>query len=166
MNLNLWRNQFFRIWNSGANSLLLPANPVNTHWSTNAISDWSMSNLWPPPPSQEVQDPRAGKRLQGRKIRKITERDQAGRTQKIREEKRSAIVSYLLSWLPCSMAACATWEGFLLKGRATLAWRGFFYELGFGICPHCAHSFSPCRRKHIFQNQVLDLSGCKPLKIS
>ncbi|XP_055114810.2 ankyrin repeat domain-containing protein 6 isoform X7 [Symphalangus syndactylus] len=28
----------------GANSFLLPANPVNSHWSANAISDWSMSN--------------------------------------------------------------------------------------------------------------------------
>ncbi|XP_074189400.1 ankyrin repeat domain-containing protein 6 isoform X9 [Rhinolophus sinicus] len=40
----------------GANSLLLPANPVNSHWSSNAISDWSMSNHTAPT-SEIVQDP-------------------------------------------------------------------------------------------------------------
>ncbi|XP_033090496.1 ankyrin repeat domain-containing protein 6 isoform X4 [Trachypithecus francoisi] len=39
----------------GANSLLLPANPVNSHWSTDAISDWSMSNHIAPA-SEIVQD--------------------------------------------------------------------------------------------------------------
>lgn len=28
----------------GANSFLLPASPVNNRWSSNAISDWSVSN--------------------------------------------------------------------------------------------------------------------------
>ncbi|XP_032958631.1 ankyrin repeat domain-containing protein 6 isoform X6 [Rhinolophus ferrumequinum] len=40
----------------GANSLLLPANPVNSQWSSNAISDWSMSNHTAPT-SEIVQDP-------------------------------------------------------------------------------------------------------------
>ncbi|XP_035880364.1 ankyrin repeat domain-containing protein 6 isoform X7 [Phyllostomus discolor] len=40
----------------GANSLLLPVNPVNSHWSSNAISDWSMSNHTAPT-SEIVQDP-------------------------------------------------------------------------------------------------------------
>ncbi|XP_036895248.1 ankyrin repeat domain-containing protein 6 isoform X4 [Sturnira hondurensis] len=40
----------------GANSLLLPVNPVNSHWSSNAISDWSMSNHTAPI-SEVVQDP-------------------------------------------------------------------------------------------------------------
>lgn len=40
----------------GANSLLLPVNPVNSHWSSNAISDWSMSNHTAPI-SEIVQDP-------------------------------------------------------------------------------------------------------------
>ncbi|KAM5325481.1 ankyrin repeat domain-containing protein 6 isoform 1-T1 [Glossophaga mutica] len=40
----------------GANSLLLPINPVNSHWSSNAISDWSMSNHTAPI-SEIVQDP-------------------------------------------------------------------------------------------------------------
>ncbi|XP_063522491.1 ankyrin repeat domain-containing protein 6 isoform X11 [Pongo pygmaeus] len=39
----------------GANSFLLPANPVNSHWSANAISDWSMSNHIAPA-SEIVQD--------------------------------------------------------------------------------------------------------------
>ncbi|XP_011922404.1 PREDICTED: ankyrin repeat domain-containing protein 6 isoform X5 [Cercocebus atys] len=39
----------------GANSLLLPANPVNSHWSADAISDWSMSNHIAPA-SEIVQD--------------------------------------------------------------------------------------------------------------
>ncbi|XP_077911129.1 ankyrin repeat domain-containing protein 6 isoform X3 [Halichoerus grypus] len=38
------------------NSLLLPANPVNSHWSSDAISDWSMSNHTAPT-SEIVQDP-------------------------------------------------------------------------------------------------------------
>ncbi|XP_074224729.1 ankyrin repeat domain-containing protein 6 isoform X3 [Camelus bactrianus] len=40
----------------GASSLLLPANPVNAHWSSHAISDWSMSNHTAPT-SEIVQDP-------------------------------------------------------------------------------------------------------------
>ncbi|XP_016865988.1 ankyrin repeat domain-containing protein 6 isoform X18 [Homo sapiens] len=39
----------------GANSFLLPANRVNSHWSANAISDWSMSNHIAPA-SEIVQD--------------------------------------------------------------------------------------------------------------
>ncbi|XP_054110241.2 ankyrin repeat domain-containing protein 6 isoform X16 [Callithrix jacchus] len=39
----------------GANSPLLPANPVNSHWSANAISDWSMSSHIAPT-SEIVQD--------------------------------------------------------------------------------------------------------------
>ncbi|XP_017813595.2 ankyrin repeat domain-containing protein 6 isoform X3 [Papio anubis] len=39
----------------GANSLLLPANPVNSHWSADAMSDWSMSNHIAPA-SEIVQD--------------------------------------------------------------------------------------------------------------
>ncbi|XP_064216917.1 ankyrin repeat domain-containing protein 6 isoform X4 [Aotus nancymaae] len=40
----------------GANSPLLPANPVNSHWSANAISDWSVSSHIAPT-SEIVQDP-------------------------------------------------------------------------------------------------------------
>ncbi|XP_055247813.1 ankyrin repeat domain-containing protein 6 isoform X22 [Gorilla gorilla gorilla] len=39
----------------GANSFLLPSNRVNSHWSANAISDWSMSNHIAPA-SEIVQD--------------------------------------------------------------------------------------------------------------
>ncbi|XP_012606404.1 ankyrin repeat domain-containing protein 6 isoform X3 [Microcebus murinus] len=39
----------------GANSLSLPTNPANSHWSANAISDWSMSNHTAPT-SEIVQD--------------------------------------------------------------------------------------------------------------
>ncbi|XP_053520919.1 ankyrin repeat domain-containing protein 6 isoform X5 [Artibeus jamaicensis] len=42
----------------GANSLLLPVNPVNSHWSSNAVSDWSMSSHTAPI-SEVVQDPLA-----------------------------------------------------------------------------------------------------------
>ncbi|XP_027457043.1 ankyrin repeat domain-containing protein 6 isoform X11 [Callorhinus ursinus] len=38
------------------NSRLLPANPVNSHWTSDAISDWSMSNHTAPT-SEIVQDP-------------------------------------------------------------------------------------------------------------
>ncbi|XP_069454383.1 ankyrin repeat domain-containing protein 6 isoform X8 [Ovis canadensis] len=73
----------------GANSLLLPANPVNTHWSTNAISDWSMSNHTAPT-SEIVQDPVAtgkgtkeeknkkNQRRQARKNPRRSEREKEG----------------------------------------------------------------------------------------
>ncbi|KAM5286784.1 ankyrin repeat domain-containing protein 6 isoform 10-T17 [Hipposideros larvatus] len=68
----------------GANSLLLPANPVNSHWSSNAISDWSMSNHTAPT-SEIVQDPVAtvkgmkeekNKKNQRRKARKNPRRSE------------------------------------------------------------------------------------------
>ncbi|XP_026913058.2 ankyrin repeat domain-containing protein 6 isoform X3 [Acinonyx jubatus] len=73
----------------GENSPWLPANPVNTHWSSNAISDWSMSNHTAPT-SEIVQDPVAmikamkeekNKKKQRRKARKNprrSEREQEG----------------------------------------------------------------------------------------
>ncbi|XP_047590416.1 ankyrin repeat domain-containing protein 6 isoform X4 [Lutra lutra] len=68
----------------GENSLLLPANPVNSHWSSNAISDWSMSNHTAPA-SEIVQDPVAkikatkeekNKKNQRRKARKNPRRSE------------------------------------------------------------------------------------------
>ncbi|XP_020945657.1 ankyrin repeat domain-containing protein 6 isoform X3 [Sus scrofa] len=71
----------------GASSLLLPANPVNpvnSHWSSNAISDWSMSNHTDPT-SEIVQDPMAmvkatkeekNKKNQRRKARKNPRRSE------------------------------------------------------------------------------------------
>ncbi|XP_045354988.1 ankyrin repeat domain-containing protein 6 isoform X6 [Leopardus geoffroyi] len=73
----------------GENSPWLPANPVNTHWSSNAISDWSMSNHTTPT-SEIAQDPVAmikamkeekNKKKQRRKARKNprrSEREQEG----------------------------------------------------------------------------------------
>ncbi|XP_055391468.1 ankyrin repeat domain-containing protein 6 isoform X5 [Bubalus kerabau] len=73
----------------GANSLLLPANPVNAHWSTNAISDWSMSHHTAPT-SEIVQDPVAtgkgtkeeknkkNQRRQARKNPRRSEREKEG----------------------------------------------------------------------------------------
>ncbi|XP_044913775.1 ankyrin repeat domain-containing protein 6 isoform X4 [Felis catus] len=73
----------------GENSPWLPANPVNTHWSSNAISDWSMSNHTAPT-SEIAQDPVAmikamkeekNKKNQRRKARKNprrSEREQEG----------------------------------------------------------------------------------------
>lgn len=60
----------------GAVSVLLPTNPINAQWSSNAISDWSTSNHMTPP--EIVQDPVAtvksmkedkNKRKQRRKAR-------------------------------------------------------------------------------------------------
>ncbi|XP_035553629.1 ankyrin repeat domain-containing protein 6 isoform X6 [Canis lupus baileyi] len=68
----------------GENPLLLPANPVNSHWSSNAISDWSMSN-YTAPTSEIVQDPVAmikatkeekNKKTQRRKARKNPRRSE------------------------------------------------------------------------------------------
>ncbi|XP_032714007.1 ankyrin repeat domain-containing protein 6 isoform X5 [Lontra canadensis] len=68
----------------GENSLLLPANPVNSHWSSNAISHWSMSNHTAPA-SEIVQDPVAkikatkeekNKKNQRRKARKNPRRSE------------------------------------------------------------------------------------------
>ncbi|XP_059257041.1 ankyrin repeat domain-containing protein 6 isoform X5 [Mustela nigripes] len=68
----------------GENSLLLPANPVNSHWSSNAISNWSMSNHTAPA-SEIVQDPVAkikamkeekNKKNQRRKARKNPRRSE------------------------------------------------------------------------------------------
>ncbi|XP_077018528.1 ankyrin repeat domain-containing protein 6 isoform X3 [Tamandua tetradactyla] len=73
----------------GAKSFLLPANPVNSHWSSNVISDWSMSNHTAPT-SEVVQDPVAmvkgmkeekNKKTQRRKARpnpRRSEREQEG----------------------------------------------------------------------------------------
>ncbi|XP_062953500.1 ankyrin repeat domain-containing protein 6 isoform X5 [Cynocephalus volans] len=68
----------------GANSCLLPANPVNSLWSSNAISNWSMSNHTAPT-SEVVQDPVAAlkgmkeeknKKKQRRKARKNPKRSE------------------------------------------------------------------------------------------
>ncbi|XP_027990079.2 ankyrin repeat domain-containing protein 6 isoform X3 [Eptesicus fuscus] len=69
---------------AGANSLLPLVNPVNSHWSSNAISDWSMSNHTAPTP-EIVQDPVAtvkgmkeekNKKNQRRKARKNPRRSE------------------------------------------------------------------------------------------
>lgn len=68
----------------GAVSVLLPANPINAQWSSNAISDWSMSNHMTSTP-EIVQDPVAAvksmkedknKRKQRRKARKEPRRSE------------------------------------------------------------------------------------------
>ncbi|XP_059556956.1 ankyrin repeat domain-containing protein 6 isoform X8 [Myotis daubentonii] len=69
---------------AGANSLLPLVNPINSHWSSNAISDWSMSNHTAPTP-EIVQDPVAtvkgmkeekNKKNQRRKARKNLRRSE------------------------------------------------------------------------------------------
>ncbi|KAM7135650.1 ankyrin repeat domain-containing protein 6 isoform 4-T4 [Molossus nigricans] len=69
---------------AGANSLLLPGNPLNSHWSSNAISDWSMSSHTAPT-SELVLDPVAtvkgmkeekNKKNQRRKARKNPRRSE------------------------------------------------------------------------------------------
>lgn len=69
---------------AGANPLLPLVNPVNSHWSSNAISDWSMSSHTAPAP-EIVQDPVAtvkgmkeekNKRNQRRKARKNPRRSE------------------------------------------------------------------------------------------
>ncbi|XP_014399957.1 PREDICTED: ankyrin repeat domain-containing protein 6 isoform X4 [Myotis brandtii] len=69
---------------AGANSLLPLVNPINSHWSSNAISDWSMSNHTAPTP-EIVQDPVAtvkgmkeekNKKNQRRKARKNPRRSE------------------------------------------------------------------------------------------
>lgn len=68
----------------GANSVLSPANPINSQRSSNAISDWSMSKHMTPTP-EIVQDPVAkvksmkedkNKRKQRRKARKDPRRSE------------------------------------------------------------------------------------------
>lgn len=68
----------------GANSVLFPANPINSQRSSNAISDWSMSKHMTPTP-EIVQDPVAkvksmkedkNKRKQRRKARKDPRRSE------------------------------------------------------------------------------------------
>ncbi|XP_070306222.1 ankyrin repeat domain-containing protein 6 isoform X4 [Odocoileus virginianus] len=78
----------------GASSLLLPANPANAHWSTNAISDWSMSSHTAPA-SEIVQDPVAtGKGTKEEKNQK-TQRRQArknpGRSEREKEGDQTAL---------------------------------------------------------------------------
>ncbi|XP_014313902.1 ankyrin repeat domain-containing protein 6 isoform X3 [Myotis lucifugus] len=69
---------------AGANSLLPLVNPINSHWSSNAISDWSMSSHTAPTP-EIVQDPVAtvkgmkeekNKKNQRRKARKNPRRSE------------------------------------------------------------------------------------------
>ena len=136
----------------GASSLLPPANPVNSHWSSKAISDWSMSNHTAPT-SEIVQDPVATVKGMKEEKNKKNQRSKA-RKNPGRSEGEKEVSNYFVHLpcleLPCNMSACGTWEGFLLKkghGPPLHDW-GFSHELGFGICPHCAHCFSPCRREH------------------
>lgn len=153
----------------GASSLLLPANPANAHWSTNAISDWSMSSHTAPT-SEIVQDPVAmGKGTKEEKSQKNQRRQARKNPRRSEREKEVSNCFVHLSCLelPCNKAAYATWEGFLLKrGRGHPCMTGVSpMSLALEICLHCAHSFPPCRREHVFQNQVLDRRGCKPFKI-
>lgn len=149
----------------GANSLLLPANPVNAHWSTNAISDWSMSNHTAPT-SEIVQDPVAtGKGTKEEKNKK-NQRRQARKNPR-RSEREKEVSSCFMHLpcleLPCSMAACATWEGLLLKrGRGRPCMKGVS---SMSLALESANTGLTFFH-HVGEDQVLDLSGCKPFKIS
>ncbi|XP_045428913.1 ankyrin repeat domain-containing protein 6 isoform X8 [Pipistrellus kuhlii] len=85
---------------AGANSLLPLVNPVNSHWSSNAISDWSMSSHTAPAP-EIVQDPVAtvkgmkdekNKRNQRRKARKNPRRSEREKEGEQTALHRAAVV--------------------------------------------------------------------------
>lgn len=80
-----WDYYEFQSAAPGAVSVLLPANPINAQWSSNATSDWSMSNWSMTSTPEIVQDPVAAvksmkedknKRTQKRKARKDPRRSQ------------------------------------------------------------------------------------------
>ncbi|XP_063580977.1 ankyrin repeat domain-containing protein 6 isoform X9 [Pongo abelii] len=78
----------------GANSFLLPANPVNSHWSANAISDWSMSNHIAPA-SEIVQDAvatvKAMKEDKNKKNHRGKVRKDPRRSEREKEEDQTAL---------------------------------------------------------------------------
>lgn len=136
----------------GASSLLPPANPVNSHWSSKAISDWSMSNHTAPT-SEIVHDPVATVKGMKEEKNKKNQRSKA-RKNPGRSEREKEVSNYFVHLpcleLPCNMSACGTWEGSPLK-------RGMVHPCMAGVSPMslalesahiCAHSFSPCRREH------------------
>lgn len=137
----------------GENSLLLPANPVNSHWSSNAISDWSMSNHTAPT-SEIAQDPVAmikamkeekNKKKQRRKARKNPRRSE-------REHEVSNLLCTPALFRASLQHVCLCRLGGIPpeeEGRVPpLHDSCFFHELSFAICLHCALSFSPCRREN------------------
>ena len=154
----------------GASSLLLPANPVNSHWSSNAISDWSMSNHTDPT-SEIVQDPMAmvkatkeekNKKNQRRKARKNPRRSER------EKEVSNCFVHLPCLEPPCSMSACATCRASSWRGScATLAW---LRASATSLALESAHTVLTLfhhvgESTKIFQNKDLDLRGCKPLKM-
>ncbi|XP_032131147.1 ankyrin repeat domain-containing protein 6 isoform X4 [Sapajus apella] len=78
----------------GANSPLLPANPVNSHWNTNAISDWSMSSHIAPA-SEIVQDAvatmKAMKEDKNKKNHRGTVRKDPRRSEREKEGDQTAL---------------------------------------------------------------------------
>ncbi|XP_073645540.1 ankyrin repeat domain-containing protein 6 isoform X7 [Tursiops truncatus] len=78
----------------GASSLLPPANPVNSHWSSKAISDWSMSNHTAPT-SEIVQDPVATvkgmKEEKNKKNQRSKARKNPGRSEREKEGDQTAL---------------------------------------------------------------------------
>ncbi|KAM9059696.1 ankyrin repeat domain-containing protein 6 isoform 5-T5 [Megaptera novaeangliae] len=78
----------------GASSLLPPANPVNSHWSSKAISDWSMSNHTAPT-SEIVQDPVATvkgmKEEKNKKNQRSKARKNPGRSEGEKEGDQTAL---------------------------------------------------------------------------
>ncbi|XP_071074698.1 ankyrin repeat domain-containing protein 6 isoform X2 [Dasypus novemcinctus] len=75
----------------GADSPLLPANPVNSHWSSNAISDWSMSNHTAPT-SEVVQDLVKGmKEEKNKKTQRRKARTNPRRSEREKEGDQTAL---------------------------------------------------------------------------
>ncbi|NIG58485.1 ankyrin repeat domain-containing protein isoform X7 [Pontoporia blainvillei] len=78
----------------GASSLLPPANPVNSPWSSKAISDWSMSNHTAPT-SEIVQDPVATvkgmKEEKNKKNQRSKARKNPGRSEREKEGDQTAL---------------------------------------------------------------------------
>lgn len=121
-----------------ANSFLPLINPVNSHWSSNAISDWSMSNHTAPTP-EIVQDPVAtvkgmkeekNKKNQRRKARKNPRRSER------EKEVSNLLCAPSLSWASlqhvclCHLGGVPQKEGHV----PPLHDCGFFHEFRFGIC--------------------------------
>ena len=129
----------------GASTLLLPANPANAHWSTNAISDWSMSSHTAPT-SEIVQDPVAtGKGTKEEKNQKNQRRQARKNPRRSEREKEVSNCFARLPCLelPCSKAACATRRGSSRRGQGPpLHDWGFSHELGFGNLPPLCSLFS------------------------
>lgn len=124
----------------GENSLLLPANPVNSHWSSNAISDWSMSNHTAPT-SEIVQDPVAmikatkeekNKKSQRRKARKNPRRSER------EKEVSDLLCTPALSWASLQHVRLGHLGGIAPEERHVPPQQdsGFFHELSFATRVH------------------------------